>query len=292
MEDHRAGRLERAEVGYRAILGADASHAACLNLLGVLCHQTGRNLEAIDLLRRAVEVEPGVGAYRCNFGMVLAKLNRLDEAIAELERAVELQPDSADGWGNLANVYKQTGEIDRAIDFGRHASALKKDPRIAGNLLYLMYLHPALGPGQIAAAHRAWNRAFAEPLKRLIRPHGNDRRADRRLKVGFVLPFLADHPVVRFLMPYLENFSGAEFEITCYYDKGDVRGMGDVVIPRLLGLPIQLESFAGCDDDRAAEIVRRDGIDILVDLSMHTEDNRLLMFARKPAPVQMTWLAY
>jgi len=109
--------------------------------------------------------------------------------------------------------------------------------------------------------------------------------------VGFVIPFLCDHPVVRFLLPYFERHSREGFEISCYFDKGDISGAPDS-FRRVLSPPILLKSTAGLDDAQAAERIRADGIDILVDVAMHTEDNRLLVFARKPAPVQMTWLAY
>jgi predicted O-linked N-acetylglucosamine transferase (SPINDLY family) len=108
------------------------------------------------------------------------------------------------------------------------------------------------------------------------------------LRVGYVSPHFRQHPVGRFLLPLLENHDHAAFEILCY--SGDWRR--DEITERLQRASDGWRCTVGVSDEELARLIREDRIDILVDLTMHMENSRLLVFARKPAPIQVTYLAY
>jgi len=133
-----------------------------------------------------------------------------------------------------------------------------------------------------------WNRQYAETLRGVIRPHANDRDPDRRLRIGYVSPDLRVHPVGRFLLPLLAHHDKRQVEVFAY--SGLL--VADPLTERLRLHVDNWRDIVGFSDDRVAELIRQDRIDILVDLTMHMADNRLLVFARKPAPVQVTYLAY
>jgi predicted O-linked N-acetylglucosamine transferase (SPINDLY family) len=136
--------------------------------------------------------------------------------------------------------------------------------------------------------HRRWDRNHAAPLARFIGPHLNDRSPDRRLRVGYVSPDFRHHPVGRFLLPLLESHDRRSFEIFGYASVD----VPDTMTDRCRAHTDVWRNMLGSSDEQVARTIRQDRIDILVDLSVHMAKNRLLVFARKPAPVQVTYLAY
>ena len=149
-----------------------------------------------------------------------------------------------------------------------------------------MNYHPGYDAPAILAEHRRWARQFAEPLAAEIRPHTNDRSPGRRLSVGFVSPDLHDHPVGRLLLPLFAHHERRQAELVGY---SDVR-VADGVTGQLKALADRWHETTGLSDPHLADRIRSDRIDILVDLALHTANNRMLVFARKPAPVQVTMI--
>jgi predicted O-linked N-acetylglucosamine transferase (SPINDLY family) len=138
------------------------------------------------------------------------------------------------------------------------------------------------------AEARRWAQRHAEPLAREIGPHANARVSGRRLRVGYVTADFRQHASAFFLLPLLEHHDARRVELFCYSDVARPDG----ITARCRAAAHHWRETAGVGDARLAEMIRRDGIDILVDLKLHADQNRLLVFARKPAPVQVTWLGY
>ena len=214
---------------------------------------------------------------------------RLDEAIAAYHRAIALRPDYAEAHNNLGNALKDQGRLDEALACFRRAVELKPDfSAAASNLVYSLHYHPDHDAQAILAEHRRWEAQFAAPLARLILPHTNEPSPDRRLKIGYVSPDFRDHVVGHNLLPLFREHDHRQFEIVCY---------ADVIRPDALTRRFQdhadvWRDVLGRTDDQVAQLVREDRIDILVDLTLHTAYNRLLVFARKPAPVQVSFAGY
>ena len=191
-------------------------------------------------------------------------------------------------YAGLGAIHLALGRIDETLAAARRAVEIHPGAVAAhsGVIQALLYRegHTAM---EILEEARRWERQHAAPLVGLIRPHGNDRSPGRRLKVGYVSRDFYNHPVGRFVLPLLERHDPAAFDVFCYSNGATT----DAVMGRIKAAAQWREIFK-LSDDEAAEMIRADGIDILVDLSMHTAGGRLLVFARKPAPVQVTWLAY
>jgi predicted O-linked N-acetylglucosamine transferase (SPINDLY family) len=151
-----------------------------------------------------------------------------------------------------------------------------------------MNYQPRYSATEIADAHRAWGRGLAERLGPQTGAHGNDRDEGRRLKIGYVSADLRAHPVAAFVEPVLANHDPERVEVTCY----STVAREDAVTARLRGHVQRWRHVAGQGDQALADLVRADEIDVLVDLSGHTGGTRVLLFARKPAPVQFTYVGY
>jgi predicted O-linked N-acetylglucosamine transferase (SPINDLY family) len=288
-EHHRAGRLADAEAIYRQILALQPKHAEALHFLGVIAHQSGRHVLAVDLIRQAIALTPNNPAAHSNLGEAYRTMSRLDEAIASYRRAIELQPDYSQTHDNLGNALRDRGQLDEAI--ASYRRALELEPERAGahsNLVFALHLHPGHDGRSISEEQRRWNRRFSDPLKSYLQPHANERSPERRLRIGYVSPDFRDHAVGRCLLPLFERHDRERFEILCY--SGVTRP--DWVTERLRARAGKWRSTVGVPDDRLAETIREDAADILVDLSLHTAGNRLPVFARQSAPVQVAWLAY
>jgi protein O-GlcNAc transferase len=283
------GQVDEAMAAYRRALELKPGFPQAHNNLGVALRERGRLDEAIAAYRRALELRPGDPETRYNLGNALRERGHLDEAVAAYGHALELKPDLAEALNNLGNALRDRGELDEAIAAYRRAIQMKPDYVGAhSNLIFAFHFHPSHDASSIAREHERWNRQFSDPLRQYRQPHANSRNPERRLRVGYVSPDFRDHVVGRYALPLLERHDREGFDILCY--SGVARP--DWMTERLRALASGWRNTVGLPDARLAEMIREDGVDILVDLTMHAADNRLPVFARQPAPVQVTWLAY
>ncbi len=323
LQHHQAGRIKAAEQIYREVLAAEPNQPDAIHLLGVIAHQAGMPAVAIDLIGRAIQLkatesafytnlgnafkaqwklEDAVASYRRslelnpndattlnNLANALRAQGKLDDSVAGFRRALEIKPDFAEALSNLGNAFQVQGKLDDAIASYRRAVEIKPDFAEAhSNLLCTLSFSSSYDAQTIYEEHRRWNRQHAEPLANLIQPHPNERSTDRRLRIGYVSPDFRRHVVGLFLLPLLEAHDHERFEIFCY---------ASVLVPDAITDRCRTQADVWRDvrsfsHEQLAQAVRQDQIDILVDLTMHMALNRLLVFARKPAPVQVAYLAY
>jgi protein O-GlcNAc transferase len=243
--------------------------------------------DAIACYRRALELAPeDAGCYN-NLGNVCQELGKLDEAASCYKRAMELKPEDPAAYCNASVVLRSLGNFDEAIVCCRRALAINPDFTEAhSNLLFTLHYCDDASPAQLADAHAEFQRRHAESLQVEWQPHANVRDPDRRLRVGFISPDLGRHPVGDFLIRALENLDPGETEIACYSD----RRANDARQRRFRETASIWRDVVGMNDQRLAAQIRADEIDILFDLAGHTGRNRMLVFARKPAPVQIAWI--
>ena len=281
------GRLEEAIAAFHRAIELKPRFAMAYSNLGNALMDQGRRERAIAAFERAIELNPGLAGAHCNLGNALDEQGLLEESIAAYRRAIALQPDLAEAHKNLGRALACQGRIDEALACCRKAVELEPDfPEAASNLLFALHLHPDSDARAILAEHRAWARRFAEPLAASTRPHPNDRAPERSLRIGFVSPDFRDHPLARLLLPLFAHHDRRQAEFICY---SNVRA-ADATTRRFQALAADWHETVNLGDAELAERIRGDGIDILVDLALHTAGNRLLVFARKPAPVQVTML--
>jgi len=284
-----AGRFDESTAAYRRAIELDPHFPESYYNLGIALRSGDQPGEAVAAFRRAIALKPDFAEAHNHLGIALAQQGQFDEAIAAYRRALELKSDDPNAHSNLGNALRERGELVEAIASYRRALQARPEHAWAhSNLIFALHFHPGQNAGTISAEHQLWNRQFSDPLKQFLRPHANSRDPERRLRVGYVSPDFRDHAVGRFVLPLFERHDRERFEVLCY--SGVTQA--DWMTERLRALASNWRSTVGVPDHRLAEMIREDGIDILVDLSLHTAGNRLTLFARQPAPVQVSWLGY
>ena len=247
------GKLDQAGAAYREIARVRPGLPGVHSNLGMVLRTQGRMAEALDAYRQSLTINSADPAAHANLGNVLADLGRIDESCASYERALALRP----------------GDIE-----------------VRSNILMQRNYDPTLDPAALLALHRDFAAALgAVPV---MRDHANAHEPERRLRVGYVSGDFAHHPVGYFVLPVLAAHDPAQVEIVCY----SARQTEDAITARIKAHAALWRPMVGIDDAALAAQIRDDRIDILIDLSGHTAGNRLGAFARKPAPVQVTWLGY
>ena len=281
------GRYEEAIAAHRRAIALRPDLVDSHNNLACALKDGGRLEEAIAVFHQAIRLSPAHAAAHNNLGNALKDQGRLEEVVDAYQRALQLSPGYATAHSNLGMVLSEQGRIDEALACFRRAVELKPDFTKAGsNYLLTLHYHPGYDAQALLAEHRQWAQRFAEPLAAEIAPYGNDRAPDRKLRIGYVSPDFRDHPVGHLVLPLFANHDRQQIEIVGY---ADVR-KPDALTAKFKALASEW-CVSGCLSDRQlAERIRGDRIDILVDLALHTAGNRMLVFARKPAPVQVSML--
>lgn len=283
------GELEQAVAAFQQALKFQPNYLEALcNLSGVLV-TLGRDDEAIALSRRTIQLHPNFAEGHNSLALALINKGQFDEAEAALQNAVRVKPNYSEAYANLGIVLKEKGRLEDAMAAYRRAIELAPaKAALHSSLLQTIYFHPDYGQAELLRENRAWAARHAEPLRPLIRPHNNNRDPQRRLRVGYVSPGFCSHSQSFFTVPLFSSHDSNAFEIFCYSDVN----RPDSITQRLRTNSSVWRNTVGLTDSALADLIRSDRIDILVDLNMHMANSRLLVFARKPAPVQVTWLAY
>jgi protein O-GlcNAc transferase len=247
--------------------------------------------EALVLFDEALRCAPDLARAHAGRAATLVLLGRLSEGIAGYQRAVRLQPDYTRAWSNLAGSYLKAGDADRAVESYQRASQ-NSDFDLHSSFLYSLNFHSGWTAEQVFTAHAEWGRGFPNKNRR----HGNVRPAlcstdystGRPLRIGYVSADFREHAVCRSIECVLAAHDPNAVEVTCY----DNSATGDQTTERLQKLVHRWRKIAGLSDAEADATIRRDRIEILIDLAGHTAGNRMSLFARKPAPVQATYQGY
>jgi predicted O-linked N-acetylglucosamine transferase (SPINDLY family) len=283
------GRLGEAEASFQRAVELEPGHAQAHNNLGLILQIQNRLEESVPCFRRALELAPGYAQAHSNLGITLKSMGKLDEAADAYRSAIEIEPNYAEAHNNLGTVLRDQGETGGAIAEYRRAVAIDPTCKKAhSNLLFALTCSPAASGEEILTESRAWDARHAAPLAARAQAHRNDPDPERRLRIGYVSPDFREHSVAYFLEPLLASHNKAAVEVFCYAEVAQP----DQRTERFQALADHWRPTVGLSDADLAQLIREDRIDILVDLAGHTNLNRLLAFAEKPAPIQATWLGY
>jgi len=324
VQKHQAGDVHEAMRLYEAILAAAPEHAGALHLLGVAFHQTGDNAAAIQRIQAAIDIDAGQARYFYNLGVILEAETQRAEARRAYERALALDPNETSARNNLANllmdlgefggaerllrealtgvprwsswlvrlgeILKMQGRAEEAIPVLRAALQIRPDDaRVHSVLLFALQYFPGVSLADLAQEHRAWAQHHTAGLTgSSVEFSDRDANPERPLRLGFVSPDFFYHPVGLFLAPVIERLDREQFHVVCYANGG----RRDAMSQRLAAAGDLWREVGGWSDDELCRTIREDAIDILFDLAGHTDNNRLPAFARRLAPVQITWAGY
>jgi protein O-GlcNAc transferase len=241
--------------------------------------------EALPEFEAALRLDSQCARAHAGHGATLARLGHTGRAFEAYWEALHLQPVQPNIYGALAQMYREEGHAESAVDCLRQAVAQAPgDELLRSNFLYMLNFDPRASPAEIFREHCEFGRYF-EALEEAPPARW---RPKRRLSIGYVSGDFRDHPVSYFFEPLLEHHRRDAFQITLYSSTPNP----DFLSERLQNLADRWHDASEESDEELARIIRRDGIDILVDLSSHTSIARPGTFARKPAPVQVNYLGY
>lgn len=316
------GRLNEAEACLRLALKIKPDYAEAYNNLGNVLKNLGRTNEASACFRSALEIKPNNAEAHNNLGNILISLGQYKEAETCYRNALKFKPEFADAHYNLANTLKDTGRFKEAE--ACYLRALEINPKLAnaynnlGNTLRdlgcladaescirralkirpdFTEAHSNLLLTMMYSEHRNYSH-FLDEAKRygqMVSRKANNRFSNwqclpqpDRLKVGLVSGDFRNHPVGYFLENILSLINPMKIELIAY----PTNTKQDELTSRIKHFFSGWKPLTGLNDETASRLIHDDGVHVLMDLSGHTDNNKLPMFAMKPAPVQLTWLGY
>lgn len=318
---HRAGKLEQAAQAYRRILKLRPGHGRALNNLGVICQRLGlfnesrkflesaltkepqawSNLASLEIrlgrfseaavaARRATELLPNLAAAYDNLAFSLFRLDAGYPAEEAARKAITLDPSCANCWNNLGQILQRQNRLPEATHAYQQSVALDNSSSVAHtNLLFCMHFDDRYSNRQIFESHLQWAKRYEAPILSQPPKHqASPVSLGRRPKVAMISPDLHAHPVAMFLRPLIAHWPHERMELGFY---------ASVKSPDAVTQWFENRADFWCDilplsDERAAQRIANDEVDILIDLTGHTGDSRLKVLAYRPAPIQMSWLGY
>ena len=256
--------------------------------VGTLLQELDRSVEAVVCFRKAVQLNPQAYQSWFNLALALRSLGNLDDAAVALCYVVRFQPSMAQAFAELSATYCLSGNLAAAEESLRQAAALApSNEAIAGQQLFNRHYYSGITRQALFDEHRAWAEKFCSIPA--VRPAPNvNKKGHAKIRIGYVSPDFYAHPVGFFMAPLLEHHDRSRFEIVIYSNT--------------LHHDRYTEQFKkGCDgwrdiknksDDDAQNEIRQDELDVLVDCAGHAAGNRIKLFAKRSAPVQIAWLGY
>lgn len=318
-----AGRTDDARRCLERAVQLDPRRAASWNNLGAVFRERGDPAAAVDCLARALALDPQAQGTRFNLASAKCDLGDFAAAITLYREILARAPAAMDAWLQLGVALHATKDVDAAMDAVREALRLKPDsaeaayylglfefglgatasavehiriavradpanPRPHSSLVMALNYLPGATPEDILREHREWDQRHAAPLRPTHPVYAQTRDPERPLRIGFVSPDLRNHALACNLLPMFRERDRRQFQFYCY---ANVRRPDDWT-EKFRGLVDGWRDILPLSDEAAAAQIRADEIDVLVDLALHSPDHRLLVFARRPAPVQATFAGY
>ena len=277
----RMGRYAEARAYLEKAIALDSRLVEAHNTLGVVLQAMGDRTAASHCFHEALRIKPSYGELYSNLGNLAREEGRFEDAIACYRRGIEIAPKQATAYNNLGTVLGDCGLYLPALSAFQKAMELAPGYSSAhSNFLFYLHYDPARTPQEIAQAHRQWNRHA-----QVTRLAHRERRPGP-LRIGYVSSDFRSHSVAYFIEPVLEQH---ELEFYCY---ADVPQPDETTGRFQARAGNRWRNTHGSTDLEVAQLIQSDSIDILIDLGGHTGNNRLPVFAYKPAPVQATWIGY
>ena len=320
---HAISCFEEAILSYQQALDLDPGYAEVYSNLGNSYKCLGKMDDAISSYQKAIQLKPNFADAYNNLGTAFNRLGQFDNALACFHQSLSLNPTSWESFHNIGNLCKDVGRLSESLEWYQKALAVRPGhSEIYNNMGVSLQLQGRVSDAvacydaalkikpDYASAHSNkllalhydhcgdWASVFQEHLSWDIQ-HGSGithplpsrrirRNAHEKIHIGYLSPDFKQHSVAKFIEPILKTHDSSRFNVTCYSDTP----YPDHVTQRLKGLGREWRDVSGISNNRLFEQIQSDQIHILVDLAGHTAKNRMLLFAQKPAPIQVTYLGY
>ena len=284
---HAAGRYSEALTAFRGAIRLQPADPEIHFEFGNALRQQGSLQEAEEAFREAARLNPGAAVSHFNLAMILRDQRRPVEAEPAAREAVKVAPDMPEAWLVLGAVLSAQVRHPEAGECFQKALALRPEYDDAwDHLLFSMTYSEHWSSREVYDAHVQWGRRFPSSRERSFDP--SHLQPGHRLRIGYLSPDYRQHPIANFIEAPLKHYDRGRFEVFCYHT--DERA--DAVTSRLKAHADHWRSMPTPREDALEQVIREDGIDILVELSGHSEGHQLRTLARRLAPVQVTYLGY
>jgi len=284
---HMRGDFDTAIEDLQKLL-QERDDAVIWNNLAIAFAHKDRISEALEAYKKAAEQDVNYADPHNNMGILYSNMGRMTEAMKEYEKALRLRPDFPEAYNNLGTANQVQGTIEESVAAYRESLRIKPNYAEArSNLLFALNYDVTISPEDLMLEYKAWDKLYGK-TETPYEPHVNVPDPNRKLRVGYVSPDFRTHSVAYYIEPIISAHNRDEYDVYAYAQVPNP----DKVTARFKNMVQGWRNTCGINDEQLAEMVRRDEIDILVDLTGHTGRNRLPTFALKPAPVQVTYLGY
>ncbi|MBF0194248.1 MAG: tetratricopeptide repeat protein [Magnetococcales bacterium] len=282
------GKTDIAIVNYQKAIAINPNYADALFNLGAVFQKDKKTLEATQCFKKVISINPSFANAHFSLAGVLYEAGEIDGSVASYKKTIKIKPDYEEAYLNLGAILNWQIKLEEAADCYKKAILLKPKDPAAYSCLFLCSQYMF---NQTQENLFLMHKEFANVADNNLIVNKKSRNIDvsikRKLQIGLVSPDLGFHPIGYFMTGFFKYYSRKELEITCYADhKNDE-------LTQLL--KSHCDNWVATDDissDELAKVIARDNIDILIDLAGHTINNRLSTFAKKPAPIQMSWAGY
>jgi predicted O-linked N-acetylglucosamine transferase (SPINDLY family) len=283
---NQRGKPQRAMELLRDVLARAGHLSVAWLVLGQSCELLGDLESAETAARKAVELAPQDPSARYQLANVLLfRWREPTKALEQTQHLLALYPNHADAWALQGLILRALGRHDESLGALRRSVQLASTPQNHSKLLADLQYFPGITAEALLQAHREWNAAHTPQARPA--PPSEPRTPSSSLRLGFLSGDFGQHPAAFLVLPALEHLDRQQCSIICYAD----RVIEDAYTARFRAIADRWQTTIGMPHDDLANLIRRENIDILFDMSGHFGE-RMLLFAKKPGPIQITWFGY
>ena len=282
------GEVQKAMSYYQTAINSQPNYADAHNNLGVVFNKLGEDQKAISCYQKAISIQPNYADAHYNLGNVLDKLNKHQEAIICYEKVIQINPNYADAHYNQGNALRELGEFKKAISCYQKAINSKHNYALAYNNMLFTLLYMEKTDSKYYLSKTREFRSSLKPINDDLLLKYQFNIKPKKLRIGFVSGDFREHPVGFFLLDTLNHLKNNDLELIAYSNSQ----IEDSLSIKLKSHFTIWHEIASQSNMNVINKIRKDGIHVLVDLSGHSEKNRLPIFINKPAPVQVSWVGY
>lgn len=315
---HSQQNLGQAQLYFEKAIKINPSSDKSFNSLGSVLQIQGKSKEAIEYFKEAIKLNPDYCEAHNNLGNTLQSLKKIDQAILHYHQALRIKPDYCEAYNNLGNAYKALGQLDKAEQNYQQSIQIQPTASALNNLgnalqargqisLSLKYFYQALEMNHLSPLDKIWSnflftleysaplspqkkfnyyQKWGQAVEKILKPYHHTIKKDSKvLKIGYISPDLKEHAAAFFLEAFIKNHNPQAFIVYVYADVS----REDHYTENFKAMVAHWYNCSGLSDVQLAQLVYSHHIDILIDPGMgHTAKNRLLTYALKPAPLQIT----
>ena len=282
------GEVQKAMSCYEKAINIQPNYADAHNNLGVVFNKLGEDQKAISCYQKAISIQPNYADAHYNLGNVLDKLNKHQEAIICYEKVIQINPNYVAAHYNQGNALKELGEFKKAISCYQKAINSKHNYALAYNNMLFTLLYMEKTDSKYYLSKTREFRSSLKPINDDLLLKYQFNIKPKKLRIGFVSGDFREHPVGFFLLDTLNHLKNNDLELIAY-SNSQIEDSLSIKLKSHFTIWHEIVSQSNMD---VINKIRKDGIHVLVDLSGHSEKNRLPIFINKPAPVQVSWAGY